>query len=217
MKRFLLCLLVPFFIQNCTQKEASSTNNSDKSELENKTLMNGDIIFQTSTSRQSKAIQLATHSTYSHLGIIYQKEDEYWVYEAVEPVKLTKLNDWIKRGKNGHYVVKRLKNAATLLTKEVLNNMKSYGEQFKGKHYDLYFEWSDDKIYCSELVWKIYKKVLDIELGTLSKLKDFDLSNALVQQKIQERFKDNIPLEELVISPAAMFESEHLVTVINKK
>ena len=32
------------------------------------------------------------------------------------------------------------------------------------KDYDLYFEWSDDKIYCSELVWKIYKNGADIEL-----------------------------------------------------
>lgn len=31
---------------------------------------NGDIIFQTSKSNQSKAIQLATDSKYSHMGII---------------------------------------------------------------------------------------------------------------------------------------------------
>ena len=32
---------------------------------------NGDIIFQTSESAQSTAIQLATHSPYSHMGIVY--------------------------------------------------------------------------------------------------------------------------------------------------
>src|SRR5437867_163185 len=26
--------------------------------------------------------------------------------------------------------------------------------------YDLTFEWSDDKIYCSELVWKVYERAL---------------------------------------------------------
>lgn len=45
--------------------------------------------------------------------------------------------------------------------------MKQIGEKFKGKPYDIYFEWSDDKIYCSELVWKIYKHALDIEIGQL--------------------------------------------------
>src|SRR5437016_1986874 len=33
----------------------------------------GDIIFQTSLSSQSKAIQLATHSEYSHCGIIFKE------------------------------------------------------------------------------------------------------------------------------------------------
>ena len=35
-----------------------------------KVLQNGDIIFQSSQSDQSIAIQLATHSKYSHMGIV---------------------------------------------------------------------------------------------------------------------------------------------------
>jgi hypothetical protein len=72
---------------------------------------NGDIIFQTSLSSQSKAIQLATNSKYSHMGIIYEDNGNYYVYEAIQPVKYTPLDAWIKRGKNGHFVVKRLKNS----------------------------------------------------------------------------------------------------------
>lgn len=32
----------------------------------------GDIIFQTSMSSQSQAIQLATHSPYSHMGVLFK-------------------------------------------------------------------------------------------------------------------------------------------------
>src|SRR5690606_5876902 len=39
-----------------------------------KIIQNGDIIFQTSKSSQSQAIQLATKSKYSHMGIIYESE-----------------------------------------------------------------------------------------------------------------------------------------------
>ena len=102
-----------------------------KSLLENK-LQNGDIIFQTSQSNQSKAIQLATHSPYSHVGIIYQIDGKWYVYEAVQPVKLTPIQKWIKRGKNGHFVVKRLKNAREILTPQSLLKMKQTGEKFKG-------------------------------------------------------------------------------------
>lgn len=178
----------------------------------NEQLQDGDIIFQTSQSSQSKAIQLATGSAFSHMGIIYKTNEELFVYEAVQPVKLTPLKDWIKRGENGQYVVRRLRDNH-LLTPANLERMKEVGKRFMGKDYDIYFGWSDDKIYCSELVWKIYKEALDIEIGHLQTLQDFDLTHDTVKQKMQERYGDQIPLSEKVISPASMIQSELLFTV----
>ena len=177
---------------------------------------NGDIIFQTSKSSQSLAIQMATNSKYSHMGIIYENDGQFFVYEAVQPVKLTPLKEWINRGENGHYVIKRLKNADQILTSSTITKMKQIGEQFKGKPYDIYFEWSDDKIYCSELVWKIYKQATGVEIGQLEQLSDFDLTNEIVQIKMKERYGDNIPMNEKVISPAAMYDSEKLITIEEK-
>lgn len=206
-----------FLVIYCSCEQAKSDKSIVQTDAIKKAidpeLKNGDIIFQTSTSNQSKAIQLATNSPYSHVGIVYQRANDFFVYEAVEPVKLTKLSDWIQRGKKGHYVVKRLKDA-TVLTNAVLKKMKDIGKHYQGKHYDLYFEWSDDKVYCSELVWKIYKKATGISLGELSNLSDFDLTHPIVRKKMQERFKGNIPLNQQVISPAAIFESTHLTTVL---
>jgi len=182
----------------------------------NKEIQNGDIIFQTSQSSQSKAIQLATNSKYSHMGIIYENEGNYFVYEAIQPVKLTPLTDWIKRGENQHYVIKRLKNSENILTPETLKKMRTIGERFSGKNYDIYFEWSDDKIYCSELVWKIYQEATGIEIGELEKLSSFNLTNRVVQQKMSERYGENIPMNEKVISPAAIFSSQHLTTIAQK-
>lgn len=181
--------------------------------IENNQIQNGDLIFQTSLSGQSKAIQVATKSTYSHCGLIYKEGNHFYVYEAIQPVKLTPLDKWIARGKEGKYVIKRLKNADQVLTPENLSKMRQVGDQFKGKNYDLTFEWSDDKIYCSELIWKIYQRATGIEIGKLEKLKDFDLSNEAVQQKMKERYGNNIPTEETVISPVAIFDSELLVTI----
>ncbi len=180
---------------------------------ENQKYHNGDIIFQTSKSSQSKAIQLATHSKYSHMGIIYQIGADFFVFEAVQPVKLTKLSDWKARGKDGHFVVKRLKNANEVLTTETLSNMKTVGDRFKGKNYDLYFEWTDDEIYCSELVWKIYFEATGIKIGELENLSDFDLTDRRVKQKMKERYGSDVPMNEKVISPKAMFDSIQLITV----
>ena len=183
------------------------------SKIESTEFQNGDIIFQTSKSGQSKAIQLATGSKYSHMGIIYKQDNDCFVYEAVQPVKLTPLNEWIKRGEEGHYVIKRIKNSQNLLTPAALTKMKQIGEKYAGKDYDLYFEWSDSRIYCSELVWKIYKEAIGLEIGELGKLSDFNLTDKAVKQKLIERYGDNIPKDELVISPASMFNSNLVETV----
>jgi uncharacterized protein YycO len=184
--------------------------------LKEEEIKNGDIIFQTSLSSQSKAIQLATKSTYSHCGIVFKEGNQLYVFEAIQPVKKTSLYSWIKRGKDQQYVIKRLKNAEEILTPSVLAKMKQIGSSFIGKNYDFTFEWSDDKMYCSELIWKIYRRATGLELGKLQKLKEFDLSNDIVVQKIKDRYGKNIPLEETVISPSAIFESPLLKTAISK-
>jgi hypothetical protein len=84
------------------------------------------------------------------MGIVYVEEGQPFVYEAIQPVRLTRLEDWERRGEGGHFVVKRLRDADRLLTADSLSKMKAEGRRFQGRNYDLYFEWSDDRMYCSE-------------------------------------------------------------------
>ena len=175
-------------------------------------VQNGDIIFQTSTSPQSLAIQKVTNSKYSHMGIIYIEGDYYYVYEAINKVKKTNLRDWIERGENSDCVVKRIKNAKNILSKSNLLKIKKIGEKYLGKNYDSHFEWSNEKMYCSELVWKLYNESIGIEIGELKELKDFDLSHKESKKIIDER-KIKINPYEKVISPADMFDSDLLTTI----
>ena len=167
----------------------------------------GDIVFQTSQSSQSRAIQLATHSPYSHMGLILFRSGHPFVLEATAHVQLTALSEWAARGQDGTYVVKRLKDASVLAAPGNLHRLEQAALSFRGRPYDPYFEWSDQRIYCSELVWKAYDRGLGIQLGDLDRLSTFDLSNELVRQKLKERFGDTIPMDEQVISPAAVFSS----------
>lgn len=178
-------------------------------------IQDGDIIFQTSESKQCEAVRIATNSKFSHCGIIYKINGNLFVFEAVQPVKLTLLTDWIQHGKGQKYVVKRLKNADTVLKPETLQKMKDYSQQFMGKEYDAFFEWDDTRIYCSELVWKIYKNGAGIELSKLKQLKDFNLSDERVQKIIKERYGNDIPLDEKVVAPSDLVDSALLKTVID--
>jgi hypothetical protein len=215
---FLVPLLVAgFFLEKRYGKPSQSQQTQQLRQLTQKgEFQDGDLIFHTSRSAQSKDIQLATKSAYSHCGIIYKTAGGYQVFEAVQLVSSTPLDKWVARGEGGHFVVKRLKNAKQILTPSARARLKKEGEKFAGKGYDLYFEWSDDKIYCSELIYKIYQRATGVEIGRLEKLSDFDLSAPPVQAKMKERYGNRIPYEEDVISPASLFDSDVLVTVAQR-
>jgi len=147
------------------------------------------------------------------MGIIFVKDGDPYVYEAIKTAQYTPLKQWIERGIGKRYVVKRLRNADTILTPEAVNKLRKAAAMFQGKPYDLTFEWSDSRIYCSELVWKIYDRALGLQIGQLQKLCEFDLSDPIVKTKMNERFGKSIPMEETVISPAEMFSFKDLITV----
>ena len=147
------------------------------------------------------------------MGLIFMRAGKPFVFEAVSPVKYTALELWIARGAGGHYVVKRLKNSATLLTPLAVRRLSQAAAKFTGRPYDLGFAWSDDRMYCSEIVWKLFDRVLGVQVGELQKIRDFNLSDPAVRAKMRERYGTRIPMEEPVISPAAMFDSNVLVMV----
>ena len=173
-------------------------------------LRDGDIIFHTSRSAQSVAIQRATHSPYSHVGLIFIRDGKPYVFEAISTVRYTPLAKWTARGADGKFVVKRLKRPPT---DAQAAKLRATARAFEGKTYDLYFEWSDQRIYCSELVWKIYQHALGVKVGELQKLREFDLTDPAVRAKMRERYGTQVPLDEPVISPGAQFDSPLLETV----
>ena len=176
----------------------------------------GDIIFQTSQSDQSVAIQRATQSPYSHCGLIFYRNGKPYVFEAASTVRFTPIKKWIAQGSGGHFVVRRLKDAGTILSGKAVSKLRAAAMRFQGKPYDWTFEWSDDRIYCSELVWKAYDRGLNIQVGNMQQMKEFNLSDPIVSQKLKERYGTRIPLNEPVISPEAIYSSDRLETVLKK-
>jgi len=169
----------------------------------------GDIIFQRSQSGQDRAISAATKSKYTHVGIIFFSEGRPFVYEAVQPVTRTPLEEWTQRGLGEHYVIKRLKDPS----KVDFAKVKKEVEGFIGRDYDWLFGWSDDRIYCSELVWKAYKRGAGVELSAPKKLRDFDLSSQAVHDLMKQRYGNDVPLDMDVVAPSDIFESKKLMTV----
>lgn len=180
-------------------------------------LQEGDLVFHTSRSAQSLAIQRATKSPLSHMGVVLARGKRLTVLEAVSTVKETPLGEWLARGERGRYRALRLADAGTVLTPDARAKLRREAKTFLGKKYDLTFEWSDDRIYCSELVYKLYDRALGVKLGEIATLRTFDLTDPAVKAKMRERYGNRVPLDEPVISPASMAASPRLVTVAEKR
>jgi Permuted papain-like amidase enzyme, YaeF/YiiX, C92 family len=179
------------------------------------TFRSGDLIFQTSKSSQSLAIQKATNSPYSHCGIIYLKKGKVYVFEASTQVKKTPLARFIQKGVGQSFVVKRLRKSDSVLTPENLAKLEKTGKAMEGRPYDPFFSWDEKRIYCSELVYKVYFQALGIQIGSFTPFKDFDLSSEPVQEIMKKRFGSRLPLEEPVVSPASQFQDADLIEVFN--
>jgi len=168
MKKLIIGIVLILFFINCSSQDYKD----------------GDIIFHTSKSSQSKMLQIATNSNITHVGVIFFKLGKPYVFEAVNPVKVTPLREFINRGVGSKYSIKRTK---TSISNSELKIMMEYGKKQIGKPYDLKFEWSDSKIYCSELVWKIYHTA-GISLCDIKTFSEFNLNRPIVKESIQNRY-----------------------------
>lgn len=122
------------------------------------------------------------------------------VLEAVEPVGVIPLEQFAARSMPGTFLAKRLK---TPVTPEKFRTARTWGEAQIGKNYDVRFQWGDDKLYCSELVWKVYKHA-GVELCKPRTFKDYDLNKPSVKKIVDERFGGiaNLPMNEKVVAPS---------------
>ncbi len=121
----------------------------------------GDIIIHTSRSAQSKLIQKAFNHPATHNGVVMKIKGVWVVYEAVQPVRIVPLANWILNSKPGDSTGFKLEpdykpwvalNRHKDLTPGEIANMKRHLDGELGKPYDVLFRPDQRNKYCSELV-----------------------------------------------------------------
>ena len=169
-----------------------------------KDIREGDVIFQTSQSEQSPLLQIATRSKITHCGIIVMKNGKPYVLETLKTLVLTPLDKFIARGKDGKYWLKRSNK----------ENIKIKYGSYLGKPYDLAFKFDNDKFYCSELIYDIYKNQLGIELCEPKKVSDYRiLGTGKIPQIEKAMKKRGITKDQYAVAPVDVFESVYLKDV----
>ena len=174
----------------------------------------GDIVFQDMNGEQGEAVKLATESEFSHVALVIEHEGELKIIEAVQPVRLISIEKWIKQGEGSEYAVGRIKEK-DFFTEEKSLQLTENALKYLDKNYDIYFNWSDDQIYCSELVYKVYNEAFSTKLAPLNMLKDYNIDNVIVRRIMNQRYGDNIPYEDLMISPEDLYKSD-LIEIVKQ-
>lgn len=186
-------------------------------------LRSGDLIFQTNVNSQMPAILLATHSIYSHVGVVHKSEKGIMVIEAMRHVTERPLADFIHSGWGERFTVLRHAGLNDAQREAIVKNAGHY----IGRPYDFVFYQNEDKIYCSELPYLAYK-ASGLPLGNLQKIGDLHLDNFAVRKLFSERWKMHPAcqeagmtaescwkkvLEEPIITPVSVAEDARLTTV----
>ena len=186
-------------------------------------LKSGDIVFQDSEvdaqghkhSGQAGPIKELTKSDWSHMGIYFEKPGGAVVVEAIGTAhKEIPWSEWRGHGAGENYAVRRLKGG---LDAPAVKALYEAATKYAGQPYDFKFAWSDDEIYCSELVWKAFRDACHKEVGQVQRLGDFALSSKagkkLIERPVSWGSIKKVPLDEEVVSPQAILLSPELAEV----
>ncbi len=165
----------------------------------------GDIVLQ-SLPRVGlvRAIEGATHSPYSHCGVVVREDGRWAVIEALGKVKKTGLFRWVLQGRGGRFAVYRLREPYRPHIPRFVAELKP----FLGRPYDSRFRMDDEALYCSELVYKAYRNATGEELGAPVRLGDLDWEP--YGETIREYEGGPPPLDRTIITPRHLSEAPQL-------
>lgn len=172
----------------------------------------GDVLFQSLPNPPGldlvDAIEGSTGSPYSHCGMVFLEDGGWQVIEAIGPVKITPLDNYIARGRGNKFWAYRLDVAARKHVPAALATMK----QDLGKPYDPRYRFDDEAIYCSELIWRGWKAATGKELGTAVTLGSL---NWQPYQAVIEAIEGpgNLPLDRKMITPRDLAKAKELTRV----
>ncbi len=163
-----------------------------------------DIIFIQSRSAQSRAIiEVQDGYPFTHAGLLFRRNGSWHVLEAVATVRWTPLERFRARG--GGIRVMRAN-----LTDNERARVRAAAMRFLGTRYDTRFEWSDSRIYCTELVWKAFDRALHRDIGGVQDWSEMELgavARALLSARGGTRPRGKI------VTPKALATSSDLVVV----
>jgi hypothetical protein len=173
----------------------------------------GDLVFETSSSAQSSAIQWATASRWSHVGIVdVSDRGEVTVIEALRVVTRTPWRAWQRRARRGGEILVLRPRA---VPRDARAAAAAIARTYLGRPYDPRFGWDDERVYCSELVVKAYERGAGVSLGKRERLGDLRLLG--IEKAAEQRWGGPVPKDLVLVTPASLAEDRRLDVVAGRR
>ncbi len=167
----------------------------------------GDIIFHQATGELPEVISGVTGSPINHCGMIILQGEQVMVIEASIIVEMTPVDEWIRRGNNQHFALLRSRKIPGDKFPLIVDEAK----KFLGLPYDFQYELSDEKIYCSELIYKAYQRGAGVKTGKIQRLGDLDYKGH--EEFIERLVEGLVPLERELITPMSIYMDPKLSVI----
>jgi Permuted papain-like amidase enzyme, YaeF/YiiX, C92 family len=175
-------------------------------------LMEGDIIVQDIQNPTGDLMREVMPAEWTNIGIIFRRDADgaMVVMDAIGKVRITPLPEWISAGRENKLALYRLQDGENILVPKNVKKLRVACKPFKAKPSDRYFAWSDDELYSSELVWKVYQTGLGISLCPLRKLNTLQLSGKLAKPIMTKKYGTTVPAAENAVTVADIYSSAQL-------
>ena len=171
----------------------------------------GDILLQPLNCSLCSLIEAEENTIYSHIGVVLAVTPQVIIAEAMSSVRRQTLAEFQKKTEAGQRtLVMRFRNEKLSDDIEKSQGMfvKTFETFFEGAKYDHEFRWNNfdetgrEKIYCSELVSKLFQAFVGID----TPIKRMHFRNNLDQWT--RYFRGNIPEGQWGNSPADFHHSD---------
>jgi len=143
----------------------------------------GDVLLQPLSCWSCSLIEAQERSIYSHMGIIIETEPRLLVAEALGTVRIISFNEFNARTEKGQRLsVRRLRDSSAVqyLQQNKIAFKKYFRNFYEGLQYDEEFLWNNydedgfEKLYCSEMVTKLLRGFMGVEVST--KIMKYDIN-----------------------------------------
>ncbi len=177
-------------------------------------VQSGDVLFTAADGFIFKEVAELTKSWTSHVGVIFQKNGQWVIYESRVPKSsITPLCEFVARSINGQVSLKRFNQA--LNAKHISILQKAAADRLE-RYYHTGFDYdSDNKYFCSKYVYDVYQQI-GVKMGQIESFDQIFKNNPDADVEFWTKwYLGNIPWTRRTVTPASQLNDPNWTTIFS--